>query len=70
LSFAGHTHGGKIRLPLVGTMLVPSRFGRFLDYGWFQKADCRMFITKGIGYFPGLFGRQGEVLKIRLIRSE
>ena len=69
LSFAGHTHGGKTRLPLLGTMLVPSRFGRFLDYGWFQKADSRMFITKGIGYFPGLFNRQGEVLKIRLVRT-
>lgn len=68
LSIAGHTHGGKIRLPWIGSLLVPSKFGRLLDYGWFRKGESRMFVTKGIGYFPGLFGSQGEVLKLRLKR--
>ncbi len=67
---AGHTHGGKIRLPLLGALLVPSRFGRLLDYGWFAKGETRMFITKGIGYFPGLAGSLGEVVRLRLERGE
>ncbi|NLS96438.1 MAG: hypothetical protein GXX96_30240 [Planctomycetaceae bacterium] len=68
LSVAGHTHGGKIRLPWIGPLLVPSKFGRLLDYGWFRTCESRMFVTKGIGYFPGLFGSRGEVLKLRLKR--
>ncbi len=68
LAVAGHTHGGKLRLPLLGALLVPSKFGRLLDYGWFRKGESRIFVTKGIGYFPGLFGSRGEVLKVRLKR--
>lgn len=68
LAVAGHTHGGKIRLPWIGPLLVPSKFGRLLDYGWFRKGESRMFVTKGIGYSPGLFGSRGEVLRLRLER--
>lgn len=61
---AGHTHGGKVQIPLIGSILVPSLYGRFLDYGWFKYNETAMFITKGIGYFPGRFGSKGEVLKL------
>ncbi len=27
LTLAGHTHGGQVRFPIVGTLVVPSRFG-------------------------------------------
>lgn len=70
LSVAGHTHGGKIRLPWIGALLVPSKFGRLLDQGWFTKGGCDIFVTKGIGYFPGKLGNQGEVLRLVLRRIE
>ncbi len=70
VSVAGHTHGGKLRLPLIGALLVPSKFGRLLDYGWFAKGESQILVTKGIGYFPGMLGSQGEVLRLRLERIE
>lgn len=64
LSVAGHTHGGKIRLPLIGALLVSSKLGRLLDQGWFAKGGNAIFVTKGIGYFPGAWkpGRSPETL--------
>lgn len=61
---AGHTHGGKFQIPCVGSILVPSLYGRFLDYGWFRYNKTSMFITKGFGYKPGLLGEKGEILKL------
>lgn len=69
VSVAGHTHGGKLRVPLIGALLVPSKFGRLLDWGWFAKGNSRLFVTKGIGYFPGRLGSQGEVVRLRFERS-
>ena len=66
LALAGHTHGGRLTLPLLGSALLPSRYGRFLDKGWFQFADTRMFITSGIGHAPGLFRRQGTIVDLTI----
>lgn len=66
LVLAGHTHGGKIKVPLIGSILVPSLYGRFLDYGWFNHRKTSMFITKGFGYFPGRLGSKGEILKLHI----
>ncbi|MBN1471260.1 MAG: metallophosphoesterase [Syntrophaceae bacterium] len=63
---AGHTHGGKIKIPLIGSILVPSIYGRFLDYGWFRYGKTLMFITQGFGYFPGIFNKKGEILKLNI----
>ncbi len=66
LALAGHIHGGALRLPAVGAFIVPSRFGRFLDRGWFGKRKTSLFITEGFGYFPGAFGLRAEVVKLIL----
>ena len=66
LAVAGHTHGGKFWLPLIGTILNPVRLGRFLDQGWFRLGGTRLFITKGIGYFPGFAGNCGEIVILTL----
>lgn len=47
LSFAGHTHGGQIVLPLVGALVVYSRYG--LLRGCEERKGRRLFITSGIG---------------------
>jgi uncharacterized protein len=70
VSVAGHTHGGKLRLPLIGALLVPCKIGRLLDWGWFEKGGSRLFVTKGIGYFPGCLGSEGEVVRLRFERHE
>ena len=38
LMLSGHDHGGQIRLPLVGSMFVPSRYGRRSTTGDVQRA--------------------------------
>jgi predicted MPP superfamily phosphohydrolase len=68
LAFAGHTHGGKFKLPGLGAMLVPSAIGRFLDEGWFRLGDTSLYLTRGLGYFPGRFGNRGEVCRFTLNR--
>ncbi len=46
---AGHTHGGQIRLPLLGSVVMPLRHKEF-DAGFFQVGPTRMYITRGIGF--------------------
>jgi len=69
LGFAGHTHGGKISLPIVGSILVPSKYGRFLDARWFALGDSLMYVTPGLGYFPGCMGNTGELFRLTLQHS-
>lgn len=66
VAVAGHTHGGKFWLPLIGTVLNPVRLGRFLDQGWFRLGKTRLFITRGIGYFPGFANNCGEIVILTL----
>jgi predicted MPP superfamily phosphohydrolase len=47
--FSGHTHGGQIRLPALGSLVVPSRFGRLFDEGHFRVGQTDLFVTTGIG---------------------
>lgn len=49
LVFSGHTHGGQIRVPGFGSVVVPSRFGRLFDEGHFQVAGAELFVSAGIG---------------------
>ncbi|QDK42321.1 hypothetical protein DOM21_12880 [Bacteriovorax stolpii] len=48
LAFAGHTHGGQIRLPLIGSIALPPGSGKY-DQGWFQKNRAKMYVNRGIG---------------------
>lgn len=66
IAVAGHTHGGRLRLPLVGPLLVPTKWGRFLHRGLFSLRDSLMYVTAGIGYSPGAFGRTGEIVRLTL----
>jgi len=53
LMLAGHTHGGQIRLPLIGPLLAPSRSGVRYASGLFYSPPTVMHVSRGIsGEFP------------------
>jgi len=63
---AGHTHGGWFTLPVVGTVLVPTKLGRFINKGWFRRGRTLMYITSGLPYFTRKRGRAGEILRLTI----
>jgi predicted MPP superfamily phosphohydrolase len=48
LMLAGHTHGGQIRLPLVGPILAPSWHGVKYASGTFFKSPTLMHVSRGL----------------------
>ncbi len=47
--FSGHYHAGQWRLPGVGPLMVPSRFGRRFDHGHFFVRGAHLFVSAGVG---------------------
>ena len=46
---AGHTHGGQLRVPWLGPIIVPSRFGRRFDRGHYRVDGTNLFVSAGAG---------------------
>ena len=68
---AGHTHGGQVRLPLLGTPVVPSRYGSRYVEGLVQGPTTRVYVSRGIGTapLPVRFGVRPEVALLELVRA-
>jgi predicted MPP superfamily phosphohydrolase len=49
LVFSGHYHAGQIRIPIVGSIIVPSVYGRRFDHGHFIVNNTHLFVASGIG---------------------
>jgi len=49
LTLAGHTHGGQVRLPLLGRPIVPSEYGQRFAAGLVRENGHALFVTTGIG---------------------
>ena len=71
LILAAHTHGGQVRLPILGSPIVPSMFGQRYAYGHIRQNDVDMFVTSGIGtsILPIRFMTLPEIV-VLTIRSE
>jgi predicted MPP superfamily phosphohydrolase len=48
LMISGHTHGGQIRLPLIGPVALPE-LGRKYVEGWFRFGDLQLYVNRGLG---------------------
>ena len=48
LMFGGHTHGGQVRLPIIGPIIAPSRYGVKFASGNFQIGQMLMHISRGL----------------------
>ena len=70
LMLAGHVHGGQIRLPLIGSLFVPSRYSRKYDCGTFFSNPTVMYVSRGLaGQHPLRFNCRPEVTRIILRRG-
>ncbi len=48
LMLAGHTHGGQVRLPFIGALVLPLEYPQY-DRGWFSERHRRLYVTTGLG---------------------
>lgn len=49
----GHTHGGQVRLPIIGAVLTSSELGRRYVMGHYHEGRTHLYVSRGIG-FEGL----------------
>ncbi len=71
LMLAGHVHGGQVRLPVIGSVIVPSRFSRRYDCGLFHEPPTYMHVSRGLaGQHPLRYNCRPEVTKIVLRGTE
>jgi predicted MPP superfamily phosphohydrolase len=72
LILSGHTHGGQVRLPLLGTPIVPSRFGQRYAYGLNPGPHCPVLTTSGVGMsiVPLRLSVPPEIVEITFTRAE
>lgn len=62
LMLAGHTHGGQIRLPWIGPLVAPSRFGVKYASGEFFESPTLMHVSRGLSSLQPLrFGCPPEI---------
>jgi predicted MPP superfamily phosphohydrolase len=45
---SGHTHGGQLRIPIAGSMVLPVQ-DKSLDQGFHTVGQTRLFISRGVG---------------------
>ena len=64
LTVAGHTHGGQVKLPLLGRPVVPSEHGQRFAYGHVVEEGRHLYVTAGLGtsILPVRFGVPPEVV--------
>jgi uncharacterized protein len=49
LMLSGHTHGGQIRIPLLGAPQTPSAYGQRYTMGLVRRDAMQIYTTRGIG---------------------
>lgn len=66
LLIAGHTHGGQVRLPLLGSVVHVSKFKDRYEAGHIVEDGHHLFVTTGIGtsIIPVRFGVPPEIVLV------
>ncbi|MBF0564546.1 MAG: metallophosphoesterase [Nitrospirae bacterium] len=47
---SGHTHGGQVVLPIIGSPFLPSVYGQRYRIGLIEDNGRRVYVTRGIGH--------------------
>lgn len=68
LLLAGHTHGGQVRFPLIGSVVESSKFGERYGGGHVFENNHHLFVSTGIGtsIMPVRFGVPPEIVLLTL----
>jgi predicted MPP superfamily phosphohydrolase len=68
LLLAGHTHGGQVRFPLIGSVVESSRYGERYEKGHVSENGHDLFVTTGIGtsIAPVRFGVPPEIVLLEI----
>ena len=71
LILCGHTHGGQVRLPIIGPLYVPSRYGKRYVSGLYDLGRFAMYVSRGLGwsFLPFRLNCPPEVTLISLARA-
>ena len=73
LVLVGHTHGGQVRLPIIGPLYIPlpPKYRKY-DQGLFKVDNTLMFVNRGIGmsFIPVRFLCPPEIVVIELYEEE
>ena len=72
LQLSGHSHGGQVRLPLLGAPLLPP-LGRRYPRGLYKVGDMLLYTNRGLGSHPRLrFSCRPEItlLTLRAARGD
>jgi predicted MPP superfamily phosphohydrolase len=69
LMISGHTHGGQVNIPFVGTPVLPVRNKNYSSGLKTSPKGTRIFISKGIGWavFPVRFNCLPEIAVLELV---
>lgn len=69
LLLAGHTHGGQVNIPFIGTPIVPSDYGPKYTAGHVAENGHHLFVTTGIGIsiLPVRFRVAPEIVLLTIV---
>jgi predicted MPP superfamily phosphohydrolase len=71
LMLSGHTHGGQIHIPGIGSPFIPSSYGQKYARGLIEGPSFRVFVSSGLGtnVIPLRFRSPPEIALITLERE-
>jgi uncharacterized protein len=71
LMVSGHTHGGQVRIPTMGTPIIPSQYGQKYASGLVDGPGYKVYVSRGVGSsgLPVRFGVPPEVTVFELRRG-
>lgn len=67
LTLSGHTHGGEIVFPFIGSCIVPSNYGNRYRFGYIVENNKHLFVSRGVatlGYGRFLSPSEINILKL------
>jgi hypothetical protein len=69
LILSGHTHGGQVRLPLWGAIILPVS-NKKLDQGRFILPHGQLYVSRGVGFLMRVrFDCRPEIPIVKLVRA-